>query len=108
MNIRVKKKMFNLPVTEFPVSTKDAAGDTVEATPILYKGYITETLQTVTDQTGREVVSGVQIFMDGADIVKIDMASKISCLTHVKLGILKRACFRKPDGSPDVGVLYLP
>lgn len=108
MNKRVITAMMNMPFTVFAKALPDSMGDRAETRPATYYGYIQETIQNVINSEGKEELSNLQIYIAGDDGVGISPDSEITCLTHVKQRIIKRAIFYNKNGSPDVAVLYLP
>jgi len=108
MNNRVKKTIFTMPFIVDFMSPADSVGDSTLIKSVTFNGYIQEKIAVVINANGEEETSGVQVYATGADIVTIDTSSLVSCLTYKSRKIIKRDCYYKPGGIPDVGVLYLP
>ena len=108
MRKEVLDKMLVTPVTIYPPTETDSLGDATPAEPVNYKGYLYERSTKVRNSLGEEVLSGVQIYLQGKDAKEIDILSTVTCETHINSPIISKEIYRGREGSLVVGILYLP
>lgn len=132
MNSKVIKRMMKFKITVHHTKSTNSLGD---KTPITFDvlGYFQEDIKLVLNRLGRQETSGAQVYLTGADILKVDMDDHIDISVPVNdsvtkaaetdqeeipetqykllmadLPILRKDVYYKPDAQADVGVLYLP
>lgn len=122
MNEKVKKKMFTFEVHLARVTGASSLGDKQYDT-IIIPCYLKEEMKIVTYGLGKEVTSSAQVYMDGADMSKVDAKDLVTVgikkasetvegeLDFIPLlsdrQIIRRDAFYRPNNTPDVGVIYL-
>lgn len=122
MNEQVKKKMFTFEIHLSRMQGGSSLGDKNYDT-IIIAGYLKEEMKIVTYGLGKEVTSSAQVYIDGADMSKVDAKDlvtvgikKASETTEGEFDfvplltdrqILRRDNFYRPNNTPDVGVIYL-
>lgn len=122
MNEQVKKRMFTFEIRLSRMKSGSSLGDKKYDT-ITIAGYLKEEMKIVTYGLGKEVTSSAQVYIDGADMSKVDAKDlvtvgikKASATVEGELDfipiledrqILRRDNFYKPNNVPDVGVIYL-
>lgn len=121
MNSQVKKKMFTFEVRLSRMLSGSSLGDK-EYELIVLSGYLKEEMKIVTYGLGKEVTSSAQVYIDGADMAKIDPKDLVTVGIKKKTEtegedefipilsnrqILRRDNFYRPNHEPDVGVIYL-
>lgn len=130
MNSQVVKRMMTFIIDYQKVTGQNSLGDKTSITASC-RGYIKEEMKAITDTLGNEVKSSVQVFLNGADAMNIanntsiDIAKEViskqtdpetqqtteiteKVFLYQKKTLLKKELFYKPNGTADVGVLYLP
>jgi len=73
---------------------------------ITLKGYLCSKSEKVINDLGEETTSTEQIYLTGADVLKVNKG-KASTIHYKNREIISRHIYYKPNGVPDVGVLYL-
>lgn len=122
MNEQVKKRMFTFEIRLSRMKSGSSLGDKKYDT-ITIAGYLKEEMKIVTYGLGKEVTSSAQVYIDGADMSKVDAKDlvtvgikKASATVEGEIDfiplledrqILRRDNFYKPNNVPDVGVIYL-
>ena len=122
MNEQVKKKMFTFEIRLSRMTSGSSLGDK-QYDIISLKGYLKEEMKIVTYGLGKEVTSSAQIYIDGADMSKVDAKDLVTVgikkasetmegeLDFIPIlsdrQILRRDNFYRPNNTPDVGVIYL-
>ena len=71
MNEQVKKKMFTFEIHLSRMKGGSSLGDKNYET-IIITGYLKEEMKIVTYGLGKEVTSSAQVYIDGADMSKVD------------------------------------
>lgn len=108
INPSIYTALFVTPAYIHTQGEASALGDTEDDTTYVVNCYAYEHRTKVLNELGQEVISGLQLYMKGDDIIQIDMHSKVTCATAVRTEILARETFRGRDGAQVIGVLYLP
>lgn len=122
MNEQVKKKMFTFEIHLSRMTGGSSLGDK-KYENIIINGYLKEEMKIVTYGLGKEVTSSAQVYIDGADMSKVDAKDLVTVGIKKTSGteqgevdfvpiltdrqILRRDNFYKPNNTPDVGVIYL-
>jgi hypothetical protein len=122
MNEQVKKRMFTFEIRLSRMKSGSSLGDK-KYDIITIAGYLKEEMKIVTYGLGKEVTSSAQVYIDGADMSKVDAKDlvtvgikKASATVEGEIDfiplledrqILRRDNFYKPNNVPDVGVIYL-
>lgn len=120
MNEQVKKKMFTFEIHLSRMISGSSLGDK-KYDLIILSGYLKEEMKIVTYGLGKEVTSSAQVYIDGADMAKIDAKDLVTVGINKKSEtgedeffpilsdrqILRRDNFYRPNNVPDVGVVYL-
>lgn len=121
MNEQVKKKMFTFEVRLSRMRGGSSLGDKNYETIVL-QGYLKEEMKIVTYGLGKEVTSSAQVYIDGADMSKVDAKDLVTVGVNNSSNngqtnefipilkdrqILRRDNFYRPNNVPDVGVIYL-
>lgn len=121
MNEQVKKKMFTFEVRLSRMRGGSSLGDKNYETIVL-QGYLKEEMKIVTYGLGKEVTSSAQVYIDGADMLKVDAKDLVTVGVNKSSNeeqeiafipilkdrqILRRDNFYRPNNVPDVGVIYL-
>ena len=132
MNSKVIKRMMKFKITVHHTKSTNSLGD---KTSISFDvlGYFQEDIKLVLNRLGRQEISGAQVYLTGADILKVVMDDHIDISAPVNdsvtkaaetdqeeipetqykllmadLPILRKDVYYKPVAQADVGVLYLP
>lgn len=128
MNDKIKKKMFTFEIQLSRMAGGSSLGDKdYDITTIM--GYLKEEMKVVTYGLGREVTSSAQVYIDGADMSKVNEQDLVTVGIRTKAKqkdgnaensedavfkailkdrqILRRDNFYRPNNTPDVGVIYL-
>lgn len=66
------KELLQIPIAICPFISRDGAGDAVYGDNIDTTCYAEETLKTVLNRTGKEVLSNITFYIDGADTIGYD------------------------------------
>ena len=130
MNEKVKKKMFTFEIRLSRMKSGSSLGDK-NFDIITIAGYLKEEMKIVTYDLGKEVTSSAQVYIDGADMSKVDAKDLVTVGIRKKVEhaedsensdefietefvpilsdrqILRRDNFYRPNNVPDVGVIYL-
>lgn len=126
MNAQVKKKMFTFEIRLSRMLSGSSLGDK-NYEQITIMGYLKEEMRIVTYGLGKEVTSSAQVYIDGADMPKVDAKDLVTVGVRTKTKdpenegleldvftpilkdrqILRRDNFYKANNDPDVGVIYL-
>lgn len=97
------KAWMNLPAQIKPFLKRDGTGTKVYADPVDILCYAEGKVQVVTDNTGTEVVSNSQLYVDGSVTV-----SALDCVVFegIEKSIKSLTTFYR-NGKPDIKVVYL-
>ena len=130
MNEKVKKKMFTFEIRLSRMKSGSSLGDK-NFDIITIAGYLKEEMNIITYGLGKEVTSSAQVYIDGADMSKVDAKDLVTVGIRKKVEhnedsensdeiietefvpilsdrqILRRDNFYRPNNVPDVGVIYL-
>ena len=121
MNDKIKKKMFTFEIHLSRMKGGSSLGDK-QYEQIIISGYLKEEMKIVTYGLGKEVTSSAQVYIDGADMSKVDAKDLVTVGVSkpseiegefgftpilVDRQILRRDNFYRPNNTPDVGVIYL-
>jgi len=121
MNARIKKKMFTFKIHLYRMKGASSLGDKKQEIIIL-SGYLKEEMKVISNELGKEVTSSAQVYIDGADMSKVDAKDSVTVGISQPTGvkdefvfvpilkdrqILKRENFYRPNNVPEVGVIYL-
>ena len=126
MNEKIKRKMFTFEIQLSRMIGGSSLGDK-KYDIITIKGYLKEEMKIVTYGLGKEVTSSAQVYIDGADMSKVDAKDLVTVGIRTKQQnednpeedisvfspilsdrqILRRDNFYRPNNTPDVGVIYL-
>lgn len=93
----------NLPAQIKPFLKRDGTGTKVYADPVDILCYAEGKVQVVTDNTGTEVVSNSQLYVDGSVAI-----SELDCIVFegIEKSIKSLTTFYR-NGKPDIKVVYL-
>lgn len=108
MNSRIREVMFTTPVTVYPTSKKDSAGDRVDQEPFEIFGYVYDDTVVVTNDLGEKEVSTRQIYLPLTEISQIKSTYQVSCLDSIKSKIIRRQEYRGRHSRTLIGVLFIP
>ena len=97
------KDWMNLPAKIKPFVKRTGTGTKIYGEPFDVKCYAACKAQNVTDNTGNEVVSNTQIYVDGA--TAIDVLDSVT-FENTEHSIKSIGTFYR-DGKPDIKVVYL-
>ena len=97
------KKWMNLPATIKPFVKRNGTGAKQYGDPVSILCYAEGKVQVVTDDTGTEVVSNKQLYVDGTVAI-----SELDCVIFegTEKNIRSIATFYR-NGKPDIRVVYL-
>lgn len=104
----IYKSLFVFPIKEHTKQAADSLGETLPGPVLEYKGYYYEGFERVLNTLGQEELSHMQIYLRGEDAVQIQLSSTISCGSVQEQRIVSKKVYYGRDGSPVIGVLYLP
>lgn len=93
----------NLPAQIKPFLKRDGTGTKIYADPVDILCYAEGKVQVVTDNTGTEVVSNSQLYVDGSVAI-----SELDCVVFegIEKSIKSLTTFYR-NGKPDIKVVYL-
>lgn len=121
MNARIKKRMFTFKIHLYRTKGASSLGDKTQEIIVL-PCYLKEEMKVISNDLGKEVTSSAQVYIDGADMSKVDTKDSVTVgfdkptdvpgeFVFVPIlqerRILKRESFYRPNNVPDVGVIYL-
>lgn len=122
MNEQIKKKMFTFEIRLARMTGGSSLGDKNYEYTVIF-GYLKEEMKIVTYGLGKEVTSSAQVYIDGADMSKVDANALVTVGIQIPpetedeepkfvplltdRQILRRDNFYRPNNTPDVGVIYL-
>lgn len=97
------KSWINLPAQVKPFLRRDGTGDKLYKDPVDILCYAEGKVQVVTDNTGTEVVSTSQLYVDGSVAV-----TALDCVIFegIEKNIKQVSTFYR-NGKPDIKVVYL-
>lgn len=113
MNPQVKRRMMVFPTIAFKQSAPNSRQVTTDIGQVAFRCYVMNSIKVVMSKHGREEISGMQLYVLGEDIVKIDTSDKLTVsdpqgtVLKVRQEPLKVDVYYKPGGIPEIGVIYL-
>lgn len=97
------KEWMNLPAKIKPFVKRNGTGTKIYGEPFDIKCYAASKIQNVTDNTGAEVVSNTQLYVDGTENINV-LDSVI--FENSERSIKSIGTFYR-NGKPDIKVVYL-
>ena len=98
------KDWLHTPITILPYVSVDGVGDITYGVPINAVCFIQGKMQIVVDKFGKEVVSDLQVYLDGSTSIKVQDAVTLLGITH---DIKALSPFYDDKGIVSLWVVYL-
>lgn len=108
MNSKVRKKMFTTPLTIYPSTETDSAGDIDLLEPFDLLGYVYDSIQVVVNSLGEKEISSRQIYLPDDKIEQVHINDKVTCLDKIQANIIFKDVYRGRYNKVLIGRLYLP